>query len=109
MLYAEVVRKAVADTDTRFGTVGVVTSAAQVQEILDHGKADALLIGRPFLKDPNLVWHWAEELGVPIHVPSQCEAITVWLSSDPLLTTCIDGWGFGINRLSYSGHPFGGR
>jgi hypothetical protein len=28
-------------------------------------------VGRAFQKNPGLVWAWAEELGVEIHLPSQ--------------------------------------
>lgn len=71
--YAEAVKKAVAGTGVLVGTVGEITSGAQAQTILDVGSADAVIVGRAFLKDPDLVWHWADELDVDIHVASQCE------------------------------------
>jgi 2,4-dienoyl-CoA reductase-like NADH-dependent reductase (Old Yellow Enzyme family) len=55
------------------GTVGEVTAGKQAATILEAGDADAVLVGRAFLKDPDLVWHWADEVGVDIHVASQCE------------------------------------
>ncbi|XDG09516.1 hypothetical protein ABKA04_009131 [Annulohypoxylon sp. FPYF3050] len=71
--YAEAIKKAVAGTGTLVGTVGEITSGKQAQGILDAKSADAIIVGRAFLKDPDLVWHWADELELDIHVPSQCE------------------------------------
>ncbi|KAI1776882.1 FMN-linked oxidoreductase [Hypoxylon cercidicola] len=78
--YADAVKKGVAGTGVLVGTVGEITSGAQAQKILEAGSADAVIVGRAFLKDPDLVWHWADELGVDIHVASQY------------------GWGFGMTR-----------
>ncbi|KAI0888959.1 FMN-linked oxidoreductase [Annulohypoxylon maeteangense] len=78
--YADAIRKAVAGTGALVGTVGEITSGKQAQGILDAGSADAIVVGRAFLKDPDLVWHWADELDLDIHVPSQY------------------GWGFGMTR-----------
>ncbi|KAI1461347.1 FMN-linked oxidoreductase [Annulohypoxylon moriforme] len=78
--YAEAIKKAVAGTGTLVGAVGEITSGKQAQGILDAKSADAIIVGRAFLKDPDLVWHWADELDVDIHVPSQY------------------GWGFGMTR-----------
>lgn len=72
--YAEAIKKAVAGTETLVGTVGEITSGKQAQAILDAKSADAVIVGRAFLKDPNLVWHWADELDLDIHVPSQCKS-----------------------------------
>ncbi|KAI3331684.1 FMN-linked oxidoreductase [Xylariaceae sp. AK1471] len=68
------------------GTVGEVTGGKQAAEILETGGADAVLVGRAFLKDPDLVWHWADEVGVDIHVPSQY------------------GWGYGMTRTHRKKH-----
>ncbi|RYP72123.1 hypothetical protein DL770_008016 [Monosporascus sp. CRB-9-2] len=78
--YADAIKKAVAGTKTSVAPVGEITSGVQAQAILDAGSADAVMVGRAFLKDPNLVWHWADELGLDIHVASQY------------------GWGFGMTR-----------
>lgn len=71
--FADAIRKAVAGTKTAVAPVGDITSGVQAQAILDAGSADAVMVGRAFLKDPNLVWHWADELELDIHVASQCE------------------------------------
>ncbi|KAH8901178.1 FMN-linked oxidoreductase [Thozetella sp. PMI_491] len=78
--YAEAVKKAVVGTKTLVGTVGEITSGKQAQGILNSDGADAIIVGRAFLKDPSLVWRWADELEMDIHVPSQY------------------GWGFGMTR-----------
>ncbi|KAI1386395.1 FMN-linked oxidoreductase [Hypoxylon trugodes] len=78
--YAAAIREAVAGTGTLVGTVGEITSGKQAQGILEAGSADAVIVGRAFLKDPDLVWHWADELELDIHVASQY------------------GWGFGMTR-----------
>ncbi|KAK7403079.1 hypothetical protein QQX98_011144 [Neonectria punicea] len=78
--YATAVKKAVAGTPTFVSAVGNITSGKQAQGYLSDGSVDAVLVGREFLKDPNLVWHWADELDVDIHVPAQY------------------GWGFGMTR-----------
>ncbi|KAI0014388.1 FMN-linked oxidoreductase [Xylariaceae sp. FL0662B] len=78
--YAEAIKKAIAGTGTLVGTVGEIKSGKQAQAILEAKSADAVLVGRAFLKDPDLVWHWADELDVYIHVPSQY------------------GWGFSMTR-----------
>ncbi|RYP81723.1 hypothetical protein DL769_001873 [Monosporascus sp. CRB-8-3] len=78
--YSHAIKKAVVGTKTSVAAVGEITSGVQAQAILDAGSADAVIAGRAFLKDPNLVWHWADELGIDIHVASQY------------------GWGFGMTR-----------
>ena len=71
--FADAVKKAVAGTKTAVASVGEITSGVQAQAILDAGSADAVLVGRAFLKNPNLVWHWADEMEQDIHVASQCK------------------------------------
>lgn len=71
--FADAIKKALAGTRTSVAPVGEITSGLQAQTILDAGSADAVMVGRAFLKDPNLVWHWADELGHDIHVASQCK------------------------------------
>lgn len=70
---AAAVRKAVQGTGALVGSVGGIDSGRDAVEVLADGQADAVLVGRGFLKDPNLVWTWADELGIDVHAPSQCE------------------------------------
>ena len=51
-------------------TVGSITSGELANDLLDKG-LDVAVAGRMFLKNPGLVWAWAEELGVEINVANQ--------------------------------------
>ncbi|WQF85863.1 Putative NADH:flavin oxidoreductase/NADH oxidase, aldolase-type TIM barrel, NADPH dehydrogenase YqjM [Colletotrichum destructivum] len=68
---AAAIRKAVQGTGALVGSVGGIASGRDAAEVLADGQADAVLVGRGFLKDPNLVWTWADELGIDVHAPSQ--------------------------------------
>ena len=46
--------------------VGLITSATQAQEIIATGQADAVMIGRNFLRNPHWAIEVAEELGQAI-------------------------------------------
>ncbi|KIX06056.1 uncharacterized protein Z518_04030 [Rhinocladiella mackenziei CBS 650.93] len=56
--------------------VGSITNGNLAQEIVESG-VDAVFVGRYFQKNPGLVWAFAEDLAVEIHVANQI------------------GWGFG--------------
>lgn len=43
-------------------TVGNITAGPTGEKLLGDGFADAVFVGRAFLKNPGLVWAWAEEL-----------------------------------------------
>ena len=51
-------------------TVGTITNGKQANQLLEEG-LDVTMVGRMFLKNPGLVWAFAEELGVQINVASQ--------------------------------------
>lgn len=53
------------------GAVGLITSGKQAEKILQEGHADVISVGRGFLKDPRLVFTWAEELGSEVEYTSQ--------------------------------------
>lgn len=55
------------------GAVGLITEPAQADRIVSTGLADAVLIGREFLRDPYWPLHAARVLGVDIPWPSQYE------------------------------------
>jgi len=55
------------------GSVGLITSANQADEIVERDQADFILIGRAFLDDPHLVYHWAKDLTVDLAWPHQYE------------------------------------
>lgn len=55
------------------GAVGLITSGAQAEEILKNKEADFILAARGFLRNPHLVYQFAEELGVDINWAPQYE------------------------------------
>jgi 2,4-dienoyl-CoA reductase-like NADH-dependent reductase (Old Yellow Enzyme family) len=55
------------------GAVGMITEAAQANEIVASGSADAVLIARGMLHNPNWALHAAHELGVDVPWPVQFE------------------------------------
>jgi 2,4-dienoyl-CoA reductase-like NADH-dependent reductase (Old Yellow Enzyme family) len=73
--FADAIKKALTKAGkankTFVGTVGMITSGGQAEQILQDGSADAVLIGRAFLKSPALVWEWAAELGVQVRIANQ--------------------------------------
>lgn len=70
--FAEAVKKSVGDK-LFVGAVGGIKSGKLAAKILDDGQADVVLSGRWFQKNPGLVWEFAEELGVNIHLAHQIE------------------------------------
>lgn len=72
--FADAVKTALKDAgkkDVYVGAVGMITSGPQAEEILQAGKADAVLVARAFQKNPGLVWEWAGELGVEVRMANQ--------------------------------------
>jgi 2,4-dienoyl-CoA reductase-like NADH-dependent reductase (Old Yellow Enzyme family) len=51
--------------------VGLITGADQAEHILSTGEADAIFVGREFLRNPRWVLAAAEKLGITIAWPSQ--------------------------------------
>ncbi|MDR1634369.1 MAG: NADH:flavin oxidoreductase/NADH oxidase [Bifidobacteriaceae bacterium] len=45
-------------------TVAVIETAAQAESLIEDGAADAVMLGRPFLRDPNTAVKWATQLGL---------------------------------------------
>lgn len=70
---ADSIRRALRDTgkDTLIAAVGSIDNAALATEVLEGEKADMVLVAREFLRDPNLVYTWAESLQVEIEWPRQ--------------------------------------
>jgi len=66
--FSETVRK---ETGILTGAVGMITTAAQAESILENGQADLVLMGREFLRDPYFPLHAASELGDDIVWPNQ--------------------------------------
>ena len=51
--------------------VGLITEAAQAEDILQNGQADAIALARGMLYDPRWPWHAAAELGAQVSAPRQ--------------------------------------
>ena len=51
--------------------VGLITEAAQAEEIVASGKADMVALARGMLYDPRWGWHAAAELGGHVEAPPQ--------------------------------------
>ncbi|KAN0029797.1 hypothetical protein ACTA71_007934 [Dictyostelium dimigraforme] len=50
----------------KVSTVGLITSGNEIESILQDGKADIVMIGRQFLRNPFSVYQFANELNVKI-------------------------------------------
>jgi 2,4-dienoyl-CoA reductase-like NADH-dependent reductase (Old Yellow Enzyme family) len=58
--------------DVQVSAVGLITTPAQAAQIVDEGRADAVMLGREMLRDPHFALRAAHELGVDIdYWPSQ--------------------------------------
>ena len=53
------------------GAVGLITTPAQANRIIEEGQADCVLLAREMLRDPYWPMHAAATLGVPIAWPKQ--------------------------------------
>ena len=61
------------DAHIASGAVGMITEAAQANEIVASGSADAVLLARALLNDPNWALHAAKTLGADVAWPVQHE------------------------------------
>jgi len=66
--FAERIRR---DAGIATGAVGLITTAAQANDIIVQGRADCVLIARELLRDPYLPLHAAGELGHAAPWPPQ--------------------------------------
>ncbi|MGN6604327.1 MAG: NADPH dehydrogenase NamA [Ginsengibacter sp.] len=68
--FSEKIKK---EADIRTAAVGLITTAAQAEEILEDKKADLIIMGRQLLREPYFPLHAARELGVDVQWPVQYE------------------------------------
>jgi 2,4-dienoyl-CoA reductase-like NADH-dependent reductase (Old Yellow Enzyme family) len=71
--FAETVRQ---EGDVLVNAVGLITEPAQAEEIVASGRADAVMMGREFMRDPHAALRFARALGVevdgvPVGTPPQ--------------------------------------
>ncbi|MCM4159801.1 NADPH dehydrogenase NamA [Antarcticibacterium flavum] len=60
-----------AETGILTGAVGLITTAAEAEEILENGAADLIFVGRELLRNPYFPLEAARELGVETQWPNQ--------------------------------------
>lgn len=68
VIFSERIRK---ETGILTGAVGLITSAEQAEQLLATGQADAVFLGREFLRDPYWPLHAAKLLRQEINWPEQ--------------------------------------
>ncbi|EAW11329.1 NADH:flavin oxidoreductase/NADH oxidase [Aspergillus clavatus NRRL 1] len=68
--FAIAVKKAVGDK-LAVATVGMIDNAHLANSLLEEDGLDLVLIGRGFLKNPGLVWAFAEQLNLEISMANQ--------------------------------------
>jgi len=68
--FSEKIKKS---TGIKTGSVGLITDAFQAEKILADQQADLILIGREFLRNPNLAITFAKELKEDLSWPKQYE------------------------------------
>ncbi|HEU4902297.1 MAG TPA: NADH:flavin oxidoreductase/NADH oxidase [Flavisolibacter sp.] len=59
------------ETGILTGAVGLITTAQQAEEILQHDGADLVIMARQLLRDPYFPLHAAKDLGEDVHWPKQ--------------------------------------
>lgn len=68
MPFAEAISR---EVEVAVGAVGLITEASAAEQALQSGVADAVLMGRQFLRDPRYAMRAATELGVSLEWPGQ--------------------------------------
>jgi 2,4-dienoyl-CoA reductase-like NADH-dependent reductase (Old Yellow Enzyme family) len=71
--FSEAIRR---DAGIPTGAVGLISDAIQAEEIVAHGRADAVFLARALLRDPYWPRHAARALGAPMEWPDpykRCE------------------------------------
>jgi 2,4-dienoyl-CoA reductase-like NADH-dependent reductase (Old Yellow Enzyme family) len=68
--FAIAAKRAVGDR-LAVGSVGMINSASLANKLVEEDGLDFVMIGRSFIRNPALVWDFAEELGVEIGMANQ--------------------------------------
>lgn len=66
--FAQIIKETV---DIPVMAVGLITEAAQAEQIVAQGQADMIALARALLYNPRWVWHAAHELKATIDAPAQ--------------------------------------
>jgi 2,4-dienoyl-CoA reductase-like NADH-dependent reductase (Old Yellow Enzyme family) len=75
--YAEQIRR---EADIMTMAVGLIIHGDQAEEILQHGQADLVAVGREFLNNPNWAMDAAQKLGVDPNYNSALPQFGYWLA-----------------------------
>ena len=59
------------EADIPTAAVGLITEAAQAQQIVESGDADLVLLARELLRDPYWPYRAAKQLGLKLEPPPQ--------------------------------------
>ncbi|KAJ3573791.1 hypothetical protein NP233_g2217 [Leucocoprinus birnbaumii] len=81
--FAADIKKALPNTS--IATVGSITEPEQAEEYLQEDKADVILMGREFLRNPSWPMYAARQLGVTLKAANQYEM--AWWGPIPTTTT----------------------
>ncbi|CED83807.1 NADH:flavin oxidoreductase/12-oxophytodienoate reductase [Phaffia rhodozyma] len=76
--FAEVIRS---ETSLRVGAVGLLTTAEQIEDVLQEGQADVVFLARELLRNADFVIECAEKLGVVVKPANQYERAWTRMSS----------------------------
>jgi 2,4-dienoyl-CoA reductase-like NADH-dependent reductase (Old Yellow Enzyme family) len=73
--FSEKIRK---ESDILTGAVGLITTAAEAEQILEEQKADLIILARQLLREPYFPLHAAKELGVDLSWPLQYDRAKIY-------------------------------
>lgn len=66
--FAEKIKK---ETGLLTGAVGMITTAAEAEQVIKNGQADLVIMARQLLRDPYFALHAAKEIGADVAWPVQ--------------------------------------
>ncbi|BGP13150.1 hypothetical protein JCM10213_000272 [Rhodosporidiobolus nylandii] len=82
--FAEEIKQSLSKEETiPISSVGLITDGKQAEEILQQGKADVISVAREFLRDADLVFNWAQELGKVVNVPVEYQRAYTRMMTKP--------------------------
>ncbi|GAA5905747.1 hypothetical protein JCM5296_005727 [Sporobolomyces johnsonii] len=71
------------DATIPISSVGLITDGKQAEDILEQNKADVITVAREFLRDADLVFNWAMELGCVVNVPVEYQRAWTRMMTKP--------------------------
>ncbi|POY70773.1 hypothetical protein BMF94_6183 [Rhodotorula taiwanensis] len=82
--FADAIRKSFTEEEKiPVASVGLITDGKQAEQILQDGSADVVSMAREFLRDPSLVFNWAQELGIVCSVPVEYQRAYTRMMTKP--------------------------